>query len=203
MSYYTFNAAYIQTSHYYMERYLRVGSILACTTGDVESCAKANNMLTLVLRCCPDPIPPTYLCRQPSARECPVRVTTSLADFNLYKHVTKLTCSVYSIITFWCYWISEVETVLFEMYELIICNICANDTRKIFLFLTNSQNLIDNRPIKTILCHFCHKLAFSDNLWHSSQSFPRCTAQDWVGTSQCTLQIYIYIYMLWNVTFIT
>ena len=54
-----------------------------CTTGELESCARANNMLTLVFRCCPEPIPPTYLCRQPKAKECPVLLTTSLADFKL------------------------------------------------------------------------------------------------------------------------
>ncbi|KAK2175421.1 hypothetical protein NP493_734g02033 [Ridgeia piscesae] len=37
----------------------------------------------LVLRWWPDPMPPTYLCRQPRASEWPVRVTTSRADFNL------------------------------------------------------------------------------------------------------------------------
>ncbi len=32
---------------------------LTCTIGEVESCARASNMLTLVLRCCPEPMPPT------------------------------------------------------------------------------------------------------------------------------------------------
>ena len=53
------------------------------TIGDVESCARARRMLMLVLRWCPEPIPPTYLWRQPSASECPVLVTASRDDFNL------------------------------------------------------------------------------------------------------------------------
>ena len=51
--------------------------------GELESCAKANSILTLVLRCWPAPMPPTYLCRHPNANELPVRETTSLAVFNL------------------------------------------------------------------------------------------------------------------------
>ena len=64
---------------------------LTWTTGELKSWARASNILTLVLRCWPEPIPPTYLCRHPRARELPVLLTTSRADFNLkrYKiHVT-------------------------------------------------------------------------------------------------------------------
>ncbi len=40
-------------------------------------------MLTLVFKCWPEPIPPTYRCRQPRASEWPVLDTTSRADFSL------------------------------------------------------------------------------------------------------------------------
>lgn len=53
------------------------------TSWEVPSCARANKMLTLVFKCWPEPIPPTYRCRQPRARECPVLDTTSRADFSL------------------------------------------------------------------------------------------------------------------------
>lgn len=56
--------------------------------GELGSWARANRMLMLVLRCCPDPMPPTYLWRQPKAREWPVLVTTSLAVFNLIITIT-------------------------------------------------------------------------------------------------------------------
>lgn len=57
--------------------------LFTCTTGEFESWARASRMLTLVFRCCPDPIPPTYRCRQPRAKEWPVLLITSLADFRL------------------------------------------------------------------------------------------------------------------------
>lgn len=60
------------------------------TIGEVESCASARRILMLVLRWCPDPIPPTYLCRQPRASECPVLVTASRDDFNLTRQVPKI-----------------------------------------------------------------------------------------------------------------
>lgn len=61
-----------------------------CTTGDVVSFASANRMLMEVLRCWPDPIPPTYRCKQPSASEWPVRLTASRALFSL----SKLFCAI-------------------------------------------------------------------------------------------------------------
>lgn len=50
------------------------------TIGDVVSWANASKMLTLVFKWCDDPIPPTCLCKYPRAKECPVRLGTSLAQ---------------------------------------------------------------------------------------------------------------------------
>lgn len=53
------------------------------TSWEDPSWARANRMLTLVFKCWPEPIPPTYRCRQPRASEWPVLDTTSRADFSL------------------------------------------------------------------------------------------------------------------------
>lgn len=60
-----------------------------CTSGELLSCERASNIPTLVRRCWPDPIPPTYRWRQPRARECPVREMTSRAVLSL-RTVTRL-----------------------------------------------------------------------------------------------------------------
>ena len=55
------------------------------TSWEDPSWARANRMLTLVFKCWPEPIPPTYRWRQPRASEWPVLETTSRADFSLEK----------------------------------------------------------------------------------------------------------------------
>lgn len=83
--------------------------LFTCTTGEFESWARASRMLTLVFRCCPDPIPPTYRCRQPRAREWPVLLITSLADFRLqsqhvrqrYVNITEITVYTFIIQQWW------------------------------------------------------------------------------------------------------
>lgn len=47
-------------------------------------------MDTLFVKWCPDPMPPTYRCKQPNASACPVRITAS----GVFWHFSKLVCAI-------------------------------------------------------------------------------------------------------------
>ena len=60
------------------------------TRDELGSLARAINMDTLFVKWCPDPIPPTYRCKQPNASACPVRMTAS----GVFWHFSKLVCAI-------------------------------------------------------------------------------------------------------------
>ena len=63
----------------------REGSGTTWTSGELESCERMCRNRTLVCRCCPEPIPPTYRCRQPRTRECPILGMASRVDLSVSK----------------------------------------------------------------------------------------------------------------------
>ena len=145
-------------------------------------------MLTLVFKCWPDPIPPTYRCRQPKAREWPVLLITSRADFRLESQ-HNIKCQI----------------IKHTLYVYIKTKISVNSKNTWFTGQFTSKDndwhspirkliwpwqliYLSDLPVKAVLCHVSDEATVSNHLCYSTQSFPGRTPQDWIGAAQGTLK---------------